>query len=219
MSDILKHTWATDVYDALIALGGRASLKKIYHKVRKIRLERGDSWPQKGDAAIRKEIKLRVSESSAFTGSKPDLYYAVKGLGNGVWALREKANQRKCFSRTEQTDIPYARRRCIEGDLHERTFLAYSRNQKNVQICKALDNFTCRACGFHWDNRIVEAHHLEPLFLTKTHTVTPDDLITLCPTCHRIAHILIDSELENYRDADALVTAIRQVLSEKNGDK
>ena len=35
-----KHTWAKDTYDALVELGGQASLHQIYDKVHEIRIKR-----------------------------------------------------------------------------------------------------------------------------------------------------------------------------------
>ncbi len=206
----VKHTWASDTLDALIELGGQASLHEIYEQVRRIRADRGDTWPPKAKEIIRKEIKFRAKESSAFLG-KEEVYYPVFGIGGGVWALKQKRHERDHFSKREIKDIPFKDRYHIEGELKEKTVLAYSRNRANVSACKERDGYTCRACSFSCDGKIVEAHHLEPLSLSKRKKVGLSDLITLCPTCHRVAHLLIDMHFEKYADAKALIQAIRRM--------
>ena len=206
---IVKHTWASDTFDALTELGGEASLHQIYDQVRQIRLQRKDTWPPKAKEIIRKEIKFRSKESSAFLG-KEDVYYPVFGIGGGVWAFKQKRREKAYFTAREINDIPFKERCHIEGELKEKTILAYSRNRANVTACKQRDHYTYRVCSFSCGGKIVEAHHLEPLSLSKRKEVGVADLITLCPTCHRVAHLLIDSHFEKYADAEALIQAIRQ---------
>lgn len=46
----------------------------------------------------------------------------------------------------------------------------------------------CDACGFsHGDAGMFDAHHMTPL-LAGERTTSTDDLLILCPTCHRRAH-------------------------------
>lgn len=46
--------------------------------------------------------------------------------------------------------------------------------------------------GFHYNGEIVQAHHLDPLSECKQPQKTKlEDLITLCPNCHCIAHFLL----------------------------
>jgi len=79
----------------------------------------------------------------------------------------------------------------IEGYAAERKYLAHHRNAAVVLKCKERDNNTCRACGFSLrvnGRSIIECHHLVSLASEGERVTSVDDLICLCPTCHRIAH-------------------------------
>lgn len=77
----------------------------------------------------------------------------------------------------------------IEGQLHESKFLSKKRSSTLVRKRKEYDYYRCQACKFKLKIKgqyIIECHHLYPL---KGEVLTSiDDLICLCPTCHRIAH-------------------------------
>lgn len=47
--------------------------------------------------------------------------------------------------------------------------------------------------------------------ISKRKKVGLSGLITLCPTCHRVAHLLIDMHFAKYADAKALILAIRRM--------
>lgn len=82
--------------------------------------------------------------------------------------------------------------RAFEGYKQDRSILASARNQKIAKQRKALDNYRCQACGFSLaigDHSVIECHHLYPLSESLETETTIDDLISLCPTCHRIAHL------------------------------
>ncbi len=88
----------------------------------------------------------------------------------------------------------------------------YKRNQKIVKEVKTRDNYTCQACNFYYDNKIVKAHHLKPLSMKKEEKLTTKkDLITLCPTCHRLAHMLIENGTDNYEDSSKLITQLKTI--------
>lgn len=64
------------------------------------------------------------------------------------------------------------------------------RNSLMMDRRKAKDNYTCQSCGFYLktgDSYIIECHHINPISEGERKTCI-DDLISLCPTCHRIAH-------------------------------
>ncbi|YCM45181.1 HNH endonuclease [Verrucomicrobiaceae bacterium 227] len=77
----------------------------------------------------------------------------------------------------------------LEGTKEEVTGFRIRRSAKLVKAAKERDHYTCRACGFHFERQIVHVHHLDPICEYKhPKETTVDDLITLCPTCHYIAH-------------------------------
>lgn len=79
----------------------------------------------------------------------------------------------------------------IEGYARERKYLAHHRNGAIVSQCKERDNYMCKACGFSLrvnGRSIVECHHLVPLANGGERVTSVNDLVCLCPTCHRVAH-------------------------------
>ena len=80
----------------------------------------------------------------------------------------------------------------IEGHARDRTILSRTRNSSLATQCKERDNHKCLACVFRLqiDGKfVIECHHLNPLPVTNVTETVLDDLASLCPTCHRIAHM------------------------------
>ncbi len=136
-----------------------------------------------------------------------DLYieFATSGLD-------QPQNKPIVFTSEDVLEIPPEELEYIDGELVERKVNSYKRNQAIIKACKARDNHTCLGCGFHYKNQIVEAHHLKPLHTTQVTSIKAIDLITLCPTCHRLAHTLLkDNHL--LTDREALLNSLSQVRS------
>ncbi|MFC0340392.1 HNH endonuclease [Paracoccus niistensis] len=80
----------------------------------------------------------------------------------------------------------------VEGILREARYLTRSRNRTLVDAARTRDGCRCQACGYlsRVENQyIIEVHHLNPLGTTETAVVTRlEDLVCLCPNCHRSAH-------------------------------
>jgi 5-methylcytosine-specific restriction protein A len=77
----------------------------------------------------------------------------------------------------------------IEGQIQESKILGRKRNRIIVEERKKYDNFTCQACNFRAyvnGEYVIECHHKNPL--RREQNTSLDDLVCLCPTCHRIAH-------------------------------
>ena len=77
----------------------------------------------------------------------------------------------------------------LEGIAKEITINKKSRTRRFIEPVKARDGYACRSCGLSItvnSNHILQVHHLKPLI--KKVKTTMDDLISLCPTCHFIAH-------------------------------
>jgi hypothetical protein len=80
----------------------------------------------------------------------------------------------------------------IEGYKVDALILSTHRNQGLVKERKELDNYTCQSCGFKLQvdgKYVIECHHLNPLAEQGETDTSIPDLISLCPTCHRIAHL------------------------------
>jgi 5-methylcytosine-specific restriction protein A len=77
----------------------------------------------------------------------------------------------------------------LEGQIQESRLLGKTRNREIVKQRKIKDNNTCQACGYSKrvnDLYVVECHHKNPLL--KETITSIEDLVCLCPNCHRIAH-------------------------------
>ncbi|WP_027722046.1 HNH endonuclease [Maridesulfovibrio zosterae] len=74
----------------------------------------------------------------------------------------------------------------------------YSRSAKLVKARKKRDNYECQICGFNYDEKVVHVHHKNPIASRKEAAITKiNDLITLCPNCHALAHqVMRDGESE-----------------------
>ena len=78
-----------------------------------------------------------------------------------------------------------------EGYLSELKYLRHARNRAIVEARKVSDDYTCQACSFRLNvnNRfVVDCHHLIPFQIGEERITSIDELVCLCPTCHRIAH-------------------------------
>jgi predicted HNH restriction endonuclease len=88
-----------------------------------------------------------------------------------------------------------------EGDLLERIHRRRERNGRLVELAKARfvelhGKLMCEACGFNAqtvygldENALIEAHHKVPISDLKAGALSKvEDLVMLCPNCHRAAH-------------------------------
>jgi 5-methylcytosine-specific restriction endonuclease McrA len=79
-----------------------------------------------------------------------------------------------------------------EGYMSERKYLSFERNRDIVRKRRIKDDYTCQSCGFRLEVEgrfVIECHHVMQLADTGETITTINDLVSLCPTCHRIAHI------------------------------
>lgn len=80
--------------------------------------------------------------------------------------------------------------KAIEGYQFDRKILAKGRCKDLAEKRKKMDDYTCQACGFRLNLHgkfIIECHHLNPIRYGERNTELKD-LVSLCPTCHRISH-------------------------------
>lgn len=104
-----------------------------------------------------------------------------------------------------------------EGDRRASTGYVITRSSKLVKAIKKRDGYTCQACGFHFQKRIVHAHHLDPLSERREQNLTTlEDLITLCPTCHYLAHHLLQGNPERYKQRTFLLNKIKVIRGESS---
>ncbi len=89
----------------------------------------------------------------------------------------------------------------IEGSESIRESRYFSRNKRLAEEAKQRDTWTCQGCGLcpgllyrTWGKRAIECHHLyafgsqQRVEGAKLRETTLDDVVSLCPTCHRVIH-------------------------------
>ena len=73
----------------------------------------------------------------------------------------------------------------------------YERNRLNRELCLQANGYTCRICGFDFEQKygkigkhFTHVHHIEQLSLSEgAHIIDPlHDLIPVCPNCHAMLH-------------------------------
>ena len=115
----------------------------------------------------------------------------------------------ECFTLVENrlkadrlaTKRPISRNSFPEGREHERLHTYRERSATVVKQAKdsfkhAHGRFYCEVCGFDFvkhygalGSDFIEAHHLVPVSQLETGAKTrPEDLVLVCPNCHRMIH-------------------------------
>lgn len=99
-------------------------------------------------------------------------------------------NARKTSQKTKFLD--FEKKSAMEGYQSDRKYLFTVRNRPIVEERKRLDGFRCQACRFKLKiNKkfIIECHHKITFYGGKKRITDIEELVCLCPTCHRIVHI------------------------------
>lgn len=153
-----------------------------------------------GDAeiSVHEAISLREqsSESPFFTCihcSEP--VRAHKAGSNSVAHFEHHERNYSCpYSEGKQSEtdrFPIDDPRAIEGYKQDRKILSGARNASLANERKYRDGYTCQACKFKLKlngRYVIECHHRFPIGSGVERETTLECLVTLCPTCHRIAH-------------------------------
>ncbi|AHI25450.1 HNH endonuclease [Komagataeibacter xylinus E25] len=189
-------------------LGGKGRYDEIYPLARARRTSRGASWTTHAEASIRRTVEDHAESSLNFQRQDPSkrkaVFYSVQGHGKGVWALLPEYLS-PMQVKPETGELMY--HEGLEGIMEEKIYLRRTRDLRLVQKRKKKDDFTCQACAYRekvdGDKYIIDVHHIMPLGgLTEATITNLDDLVCLCPNCHRIAHSRKDrpysvSEIKN----------------------
>lgn len=101
-----------------------------------------------------------------------------------------------------------------EGAKTRKTHLVIERNSKiRSEFFRVKPSSSCDFCSidtaksYPWTPRILDVHHLLPLCSgarTSTNGTLLDDLVAICPTCHRAVHRFYDSWLKEAGQKDFL---------------
>ena len=105
-------------------------------------------------------------------------------------ALAELIGYEEITETSDEDDVFY------EGAVKMSNIRVRERNPRSRMLCLRLHGERCQICGFAPGERygtagnIIEVHHLQPLSSNDTsRPYSPkEDLIPLCPNCHRAVH-------------------------------
>ena len=125
----------------------------------------------------------RVCEDVDESGLKEQFSYLVAEVLSTYWGYEIK-------DRKKTDTYTIDDKRAVEGYERDRVITSYSRNKKLVAECKKRNNNECEVCNFHLiidGIPVIECHHVDPVH-RGIRVTRPEDLVCLCPTCHRIAH-------------------------------
>lgn len=195
MAIVKSGSWLHDLIEIYNYLGGQASYKDVYVLAEKRRKTRGASWTSEAHASIRRTVEDHAESSANFRGRS--VFYSVNGHGKGVWGLMPEYIQTLPNQKGEPQP---AYLEGAEGILREQNYLVRSRDPRLVEQRKVLDDFTCQVCAFRLmvtDGKfVIDVHHLNPIGSIVGVVITSlQDLVCLCPNCHRIAHSIRDQPL------------------------
>jgi len=155
---------------------------------------------------IYKDETISVSDALELRErSEQPLYFICISCGEMVKPHKEGNNNSAHFEHYERNySCPYSDGKRLDKDLlgindqtaiegyeQDKKNLSGSRNQTLAKQCKVRDNFTCQACRFKLKlngKYVIECHHKNPIGEGGERETSLDDLICLCPTCHRISH-------------------------------
>lgn len=188
METVRPGTWLHDLIEVYNDLGGKAAYRDVFPRAKLRRQAAGRSWTPNADATIRRTVEDHAESSANFRGRS--VFYSVNGHGKGVWGLMPEYMQSSEDQR-QYHDSAYLEG--LEGIIREQQYLARSRDPRLVENRKAYDDYTCQVCEFRLEvctgKFVIDVHHLLPLGSISSAVVTSiDDLVCLCPNCHRIAH-------------------------------
>lgn len=167
-------TWREEVEAALQTLGGQGTLEEIYSQVRKAtKRELPPTW----QAIVRRELEYNSTDSDSYQG-RHNLFYSVRGIGQGVWGLRSALAKTPI---APDTEAPPPER------VHSETYRIL-RDTELARRIKKLHNNVCQLCGTTITlvdgSRYSEAHHIRPLGAPHNGPDIPENVIVLCPNHH-----------------------------------
>lgn len=196
----LMHLSDPERYESIISKSHREQICAVFGSVVKD--------PSSDTEVLLKQIREQLYDNHG-NGDDPDRKYRWFFYSKDVQPLwmnkkTKKAQQTSSITfdirqEEEAADIEDARKE-VKG-------YRIQRSSKLVKQVKQRDQYTCQACEFHFQDQIVHVHHLDPLSeYERPQETVPNDLITLCPNCHYIAHYHLRQDSgDQYKDRETLL--------------
>lgn len=161
--------------DAVKSIGGQGSLNEIYAAITRLSTK---ELPRTWQAIVRRELEHNSSDSKSFQ-KRHDLFFSIRGIGNGFWGLRSQLeNTPVAFDLNE----PPARKvQFIHRIIRDTTL---------TKLIKHLHHNTCQICGMSLhlsaEKTYAEAHHIQPLGAPHNGPDIAENILILCPNHHAL---------------------------------
>ncbi len=167
--------WRDDVEAALRSIGGQGTLSEIYEAVRSVRQ---GNLPPSWQAIVRRELEYNSSDSDSHQ-KRFDLFYSVRGIGSGVWGLREL--EARPVIALDAAEPPA---RIVT------TVVRVIRDTQMTGRIKRLRGNKCQICSCVLrlpDGRSYsEAHHIQPLGSPHNGPDIAANILVVCPNHHAL---------------------------------
>jgi hypothetical protein len=199
----LLHMVDPERYESIISATHRRQIIGVFRHV--------VGNPSQEDEVLLKQIRSTMYESHG-RSDEPDRKYRwffyCKDV-HPLWIDKKSRLAQRVSSavfdvRTEEDALD------IEGEREEATGYRIRRSASLVKATKERDGHACRACGFHFADQIVHVHHLDPVSEYKRPQETRlENLLTLCPNCHYLAHYWLRKS-DRYKQLEPLLSVLKK---------
>ncbi len=200
----LMHLADPEHYESIISASHRKQICAVFRHI----VEN----PSPDAEALLKQIRSTLYDSFGI-GEDPDRKYRWFFYSKDVLPLWiHKATQNDQWASSAAFDVRNEEDASgLEGSKEETSGFRIRRSAQLVSRAKRRDGHTCRACNFHFENQIVQVHHLDPLSEYKHPRRTKlEDLLTLCPTCHYLAHYWLRKS-QQFKQLEPLLAKLGQI--------
>lgn len=211
----LLHLSNPELYESIISEGHKEKIVGVFSHIISDRPE--DSCREERIKLIRERLYGRYEHELGSDAKHRWFFYSrsLKPLWVGKKLKRDQANasindELAMEQNAEDVadEIGFGEE---EGAGVESTGYRLRRSAKLVLNAKERDNYCCQACGFFFKRQIVHVHHLDPLSEREKPKKTKlEDLITLCPNCHYLAHHYLRKS-HKYKSLNTLLHKLKSI--------
>jgi len=202
--NMLLHLSNPDKYESIVSYGDKDRIIRVFSHVL---ADSDDLAPEAKIKAIRSAIYPHYG-NTAPEGYKERWFFYQEDI-LPLWKEKTPTKCKETSIRLEIQEEENAGE--PEGEKTDTKGKTIKRSSALVKQVKQRDNYSCLACGFHYKKEIVQAHHLDPISERKKPKLTKrQDLVTLCPNCHYLAHHLLRRS-NKYKQQDTLLGKLKEL--------
>lgn len=203
----LLHLAAPDNYESIISEGHKRQITKVFDHVIS---DRPETKCREQKIRLIRERLYEQYGNEGNSDSKYRWFFYVERV-KSLWIDKKSLSQQLNSSINDEVIHEQSASDLSEEEGRKEPTKGYRiyRSAKLIADVKKRDKFTCRACNFTFQKQIVHVHHLDPLSERKSpRDTSPDDLVTLCPNCHYIAHYWLRKD-PKYKNLENLLQILK----------